>query len=417
MAAQRGLNKGRGLETLFPQKISREKPSGITTGQPVEKLTEQTSKQPAEKPAEQATKKPAEKLTEQKSGKPAEKPAGHGAELPEKETDRPTEKKATSAKAAGKVSGKSGQSKKPVSGSGTKTSSSAKASASGTKTPASGTKAAAAAGKAETDHEAEKQVRVSQIIPNQDQPRKDFDPESIKELAESIRQHGVIQPLLVQKKGRYYEIIAGERRWRAAREAGLKTVPVLLRNYSEQESAEISLIENIQRENLNAIEEAKAYKKLQDEYGLKQEELAGRVSKSRAAVANALRLLKLEPEVQQLLVEGKLTYGHARALLPLEDADQQKKAAASVAARELSVRETEKMVRKMLAPPEEAAPAPVSAKEAQARAVLQSLEDRLRTKTGTRVSISERRPGKGKIEIEYYSADDLERILELFGEV
>ena len=222
----------------------------------------------------------------------------------------------------------------------------------------------------------------------------------------------MIQPLLVQKKGKYYEIIAGERRWRAAREAGLKTVPVLIRESSEQESMEISLIENLQWEDLNPIEEAQAYRRLQEEFHLKQEEVAKRVSKSRAAVTNSLRLLKLEDDVQQMLIAGTITNGHARALLVLEDPEVQKTAAERAAAKQLSVRETEKMVRHLLKP---SVPKTRSAIDEQTAAVFRSLEDRLRGRTGTRVSILEKKPGKGTIEIEYYSAEDLERIIDLFG--
>lgn len=261
------------------------------------------------------------------------------------------------------------------------------------------------------DPETSVKVRLSQVVPNQDQPRKDFDEASIAELAESIKQYGVLQPLLVQKKGRYYEIIAGERRWRAAKMAKLKEVPVLIRKFSEQEAMEISLIENIQREDLNAIEEAEAYRKLLEEFHLTQEEVAERVSRSRTAVTNSLRLLKLEEPVRKMLIEGKLSMGHARALLALEIPEQQIRTAGQVSSRGMSVRETEKLVKKLLNPPA------VRTEEREDEQVLlayKALEENLQKKTGTRVSI--RRNGeKGKIEIEYYSLEDLERITDLIG--
>ena len=252
-------------------------------------------------------------------------------------------------------------------------------------------------------------VRITEVVPNREQPRKHFDEASLEELAGSIREHGIITPLLVQKKGRYYELIAGERRWRAAKLAGLKEVPVILRSFSEEQAAEIALIENIQRENLNAMEEAQAFKRLQDEFSLKQEDIAKRVSRSRSAITNSLRLLKLEEHVQNMVAEGRLSMGHARALLSLENPELQRITAEQVAENDLSVRDTEKMVRHMMSPKKTGKP---RTGNEQLEAVYHDLEEQLRKSIGTRVSILPIRGKKGKIEIEYYSDEDLERIID-----
>ena len=256
----------------------------------------------------------------------------------------------------------------------------------------------------------ELELKLSDIVPNSEQPRKDFDEDALTELAESIRQFGVLQPLLVQKKGKFYEIIAGERRWRAAKIAGLKKVPVIIKDFTDLETVEISLIENIQRENLNSIEEAYAYKRLIEEFRLKQDEVAERVSKSRAAVINSMRLLKLDERVQKMLVEDMITSGHARALLSLEDPELQYQTAQKVFDEKLSVRETEKLVKKILNPKKiQEKPA-----DEQMNAVYERMEERLKGIVGTKVAISRGKGNKGKIEIEYYSQEELERILELF---
>lgn len=256
----------------------------------------------------------------------------------------------------------------------------------------------------------ELELKLSDIVPNSEQPRKDFDEDALTELAESIRQFGVLQPLLVQKKGKFYEIIAGERRWRAAKIAGLKKVPVIIKDFTDLETVEISLIENIQRENLNSIEEAYAYKRLIEEFHLKQDEVAERVSKSRAAVTNSMRLLKLDERVQKMLVEDMITSGHARALLSLEDPELQYQTAQKVFDEKLSVRETEKLVKKILNPKK------IQEKpgDEQMNAVYERMEERLKGIVGTKVAISRGKGNKGKIEIEYYSQEELERILELF---
>ena len=256
----------------------------------------------------------------------------------------------------------------------------------------------------------ELELKLSDIVPNSEQPRKDFDEDTLTELAESIRQFGVLQPLLVQKKGKYYEIIAGERRWRAAKIAGLKKVPVILKDFTDLEAVEISLIENIQRENLNSIEEAYAYKRLIEEFHLKQDEVAERVSKSRAAVTNSMRLLKLDERVQKMLIEEMISSGHARALLSLEDPELQYQTAQKVFDEKLSVRETEKLVKSILNPKK----VQKKAVNEQMEAVYERMEEKLKEIVGTKVAISRGKGNKGKIEIEYYSQEELERILELF---
>ena len=257
-------------------------------------------------------------------------------------------------------------------------------------------------------------VKMTQIEPNRSQPRKQFDEDALLELSEYIKQFGVLQPLLVQKKGDYYEIIAGERRWRASKLAGLKEVPVIVKDFSEQETVEISLIENIQRENLNPIEEAAAYKRLMEEFHLKQDVIAERVSKSRTAVTNSMRLLKLDERVQQMLVDEMLTTGHARALLAIENKDEQHAAAVKVFDEKLNVRETEKLVKLLLNPAE---PKPEKEKNSAEDLVYEQLEEKIKGIIGSKVAIRRKNRDKGKIEIEYYSQEELERIVELLETV
>lgn len=251
-------------------------------------------------------------------------------------------------------------------------------------------------------------VKISQVEPSRDQPRKDFDEDALLELADSIRQFGILQPLLVQKKNDYYEIIAGERRWRAAKLAGIKEVPVLIKEYTNQEILEISLIENIQRENLNPIEEAIAFKRLLEEFHLKQDEVAERVSKSRTAVTNSMRLLKLNSKVQQMIIDDMITTGHARALLAIDDEEQQYVLANKIFDEKLSVRETEKLI-KALKNPKKA----VKSDKVEHTFIYDNLEEKMKTVMGTKVNVSPKSNGKGKIEIEYYSEDELERIFDL----
>lgn len=256
-------------------------------------------------------------------------------------------------------------------------------------------------------------VKISSVEPNLNQPRKQFDEDSLLELSESIKQYGILQPLLVSDKKDYYEIIAGERRWRAAKLAGLKEVPVIVKEYNEQELVEISLIENIQREDLNAVEEAMAYKRLIDEFHLKQDEIADRVGKSRTAVTNSMRLLKLDPKVQQMLIDEMITAGHARAILSVSDKEAQVNVAMKVFDEKLSVRETESLVKRILEPPKEKKIEKNTAEDA----IYESLEERMKGIMGTKVFINRKKNNKGKIEIEYYSKDELERIIDLFESI
>lgn len=253
-------------------------------------------------------------------------------------------------------------------------------------------------------------VKITKVEPNREQPRKNFDEDALQELADSIKQYGIVEPLIVQDRKTYYEIIAGERRWRAAKLAGLKEVPVIVRNYTEQEIVEISLIENIQREDLNPIEEAQAYKRLLTEFHLKQDEVAERVSKSRTAVTNSMRLLKLCDEVQQMIIDDMISTGHARALISIEDAEQQYTIAQKVFDEKLSVRDVEKLV-KNLNKPEKAKKEPMTDKALEA--VYQDLEEKLKQSLGTKVAITSKGAGAGKLEIEFYTHDDLEKLTEL----
>lgn len=256
-------------------------------------------------------------------------------------------------------------------------------------------------------------VKLSKVEPNREQPRKQFDEDSLLELAESIKQFGVLQPLLVLDKKEYYEIIAGERRWRAAKMAGIKDIPVIVKEYSEQEIVEISLIENIQRENLNPIEEAMAFKRLLEEFQLKQDEVAERVSKSRTAVTNSLRLLKLEQRVQEMLVEEMLTTGHARALLAITDPKEQVELATRIFDEKLSVRETEKLIKNILNPAKKEEKQEDPAQDA----IYGQLEEKMKGIVGTKVTINRKKNNKGRIEIEYYSQEELERIIEIFESI
>lgn len=268
--------------------------------------------------------------------------------------------------------------------------------------------------KEENTKGAETVVKITKVEPNRSQPRKNFDEDALQELADSIKQFGLLQPILVQDKGEYYEIIAGERRWRAAKLAGLKEVPVIIRNYSSQEIVEISLIENIQREDLNPIEEAQAYKRLLTEFNLKQDEVAERVSKSRTAVTNSMRLLKLCDGVQQMIIDDMLSTGHARALIPIEDPELQLQLAQRIFDEKLSVREVEKLVKSILKPAEEK---PKKEEIPQSLMyIFQNIENKLKDKLSRKVAISPKgKNGSGKIEIEFYSNDDLEKLIEILS--
>lgn len=259
--------------------------------------------------------------------------------------------------------------------------------------------------------EGEVMVNITKVEPNREQPRKNFDEDALEELAESIKQFGLLQPILVQDRKTYYEIIAGERRWRAAKKAGLKEVPVIIKNLTEQEIVEISLIENIQREDLNPIEEALAYKKLLTEFNLKQDEVADRVSKSRTAVTNSMRLLKLCDEVQQMIINDMISTGHARALIGIEDPEEQYAIAQRIFDEKLSVRDVEKLV-KNLGKPKLKKP---NNKDKSLEIIYRDIEENLKQKLSTKVAISSKGNGTGKIEIEFYSHEDLEKLIDLLS--
>ena len=253
-------------------------------------------------------------------------------------------------------------------------------------------------------------AKISEVEPNRNQPRKNFDEDALLELSESIKQFGIIQPLVVQKRKDYYEIIAGERRWRAAKMAGLKEVPVIIKDYTDQEIVEISLIENIQREDLNPIEEAQAFKRLLTEFHLKQDEVAEKVSKSRTAVTNSMRLLKLDERVQQMVIDDMLSTGHARALLTTDDKEQQYSLANKIFEEKMSVREVEHMMQALQKPKTEKK----RKEEVPNKFIYEDVEEKLKNILGTKVSVNHKKNNKGNIEIEYYSNEELERLLELF---
>ena len=254
-------------------------------------------------------------------------------------------------------------------------------------------------------------LRISDIEPNKAQPRKMFNEDRLNELAESIKQHGIVEPLIVVKKDDYYEIVAGERRFRAAMIAGLTEVPVVIKDYSTEQIVEIALIENIQREDLNPIEEAKAYKQLIDEFSLKQDEVADKVSKSRTAITNALRLLKLDERVQNMVIEECISSGHARTLLAIENKEEQYDIACMVFDLKLSVRETEKLIKKL-----NNKETPKKKIELDNKDIYADFEEKLKQSMGTKVSINRKSNTKGKIEIEYYSETELERIIGMMLE-
>ena len=254
----------------------------------------------------------------------------------------------------------------------------------------------------------EQMMKINMVEPNRDQPRRNFEEDALLELADSIKQYGVLQPLIVRKRNDYYEIIAGERRWRAAKMAGVKKVPVIIKEYNEQEILEIALIENIQRENLNPIEEAMAFKKLLEEFNLKQDEVAERVSKSRSAVTNSMRLLKLDQRVQQMIIDDMISTGHARALLAIDDPEQQYVLANRIFDEKLSVRETEKLIKEIKNPKKQK-----EKKIIENAFIYEDIEDKMKQVLGTKVHVASKGKGKGKIEIEYYSDKELERMFDM----
>ena len=256
-------------------------------------------------------------------------------------------------------------------------------------------------------------LRITQVEPNRNQPRRSFDDDKIDELAESIKEHGIIQPIIVVKNGEMYKIVAGERRWRAAKKLGLKEVPVVIRNYSEFEIAQIALIENLQRENLNPIEEAIGYQTLMSKYDMTQEDVSNKLGKSRSAVANSVRLLSLDEPIQQKLISGEITSGHARALLSISSPKIRLAVLESIIEKNLNVRQTESLAKQL----EKSKPRkkkPII--NEQVKAQLEELENRLSSHLGTKVTLSHNAK-KGKIEIEYYGNDDLERILGIITNI
>lgn len=255
-------------------------------------------------------------------------------------------------------------------------------------------------------------VDINKVEPNREQPRKNFDEDALLELSESIKQFGLLQPILVQDRDTYYEIIAGERRWRAAKLAGLKEIPVIIRKYSEQEIVEISLIENIQREDLNAIEEAQAYKRLMTEFNLKQDEIAERVSKSRTAVTNSMRLLKLCDEVQQMIINDMISTGHARAIISIENPEEQYNLAQKIFDEKLSVREVEKYIKNLNKPEK-----PKKKENKSLEIIYQEKEEVLKQALSTKVSVTGKGNGSGKIEIEFFSHDDFDRLMDMLTRV
>ena len=259
--------------------------------------------------------------------------------------------------------------------------------------------------------ESVRELKISEIVPNKNQPRKNFDKEALKTLSDSIREHGVITPIVVVKSGENYEIVAGERRWRASRQAGLKTIPAVVRTYSDIEVKEVALIENIQREDLNPIEEAVAYQALMDEFGLTQEEISEKIGKSRSKVANSLRLLALEPEFQKFVISGEISEGHARCVLSLKGAVLREFLINRIIEDGLSVREAEKLAKdlSMEKKPKKEKKQPDTV-AIEIERIRKNIEERL----GTKVSINHGRK-KGKIEIEYYGNEDLDRLLELLN--
>ncbi len=274
-------------------------------------------------------------------------------------------------------------------------------------------KAPAAESKAEAAKEIEgnvSMVKITKVEPNREQPRKTFEEEPLQQLADSIKKMGILEPILVIDKKDHYEIVAGERRWRAAKLAGLKEVPVIIRDLTYQQQVEIALIENLQREDLNPIEEALAYKRLIEEFNLKQEEVAERVSKSRTAITNFLRLLKLCDEVQNMIIAGELSTGQARAIITIEDQEQQLQIAKKIVKENLSVREVEKLIKTLGQPKKEKAS---KARNEELEHIYEEIAEKMKRALGTKVNIVSKENGAGKIEIEFFSNDDFDRVTDL----
>ncbi len=257
---------------------------------------------------------------------------------------------------------------------------------------------------AETDNSGICELRINELEPNSDQPRKKFDDEKLNQLSQSIKEHGIVQPIIVKYNDGVYKIVAGERRWRAARIAGLQTVPVLIKDLSSKEIMEIALIENIQREDLNPIEEAEAYEKLIADFKLTQEEISKTVGKSRSAIANSVRLLNLDKKIREMVIENYISSGHARALLAIDDVQRQLEISKEIISKNLNVRETEKLIKNINKTKE------IKTKSKDEQII--EIEDKLKSLFGTKVELQSNNK-KGKIMIEYYSNEELDRILDL----
>lgn len=268
-------------------------------------------------------------------------------------------------------------------------------------------------GESNTKTEKVVEMKINEIEPNINQPRKAFDNDKIMELADSIKEHGVLQPIIVTKKDNYYQIIAGERRWRASKVAGLKTIPAIVRDYDERKIREVALIENIQRENLNPIETARALKELMEEHNLTQEQLSKTLGKSRSAIANTVRILNLDNRVLDLVSEGKLSEGHARSLVAVESPQKQYKLALDIINLDLSVRDTEALVKEEKGEKKSSSKTKKTAKTKKLDANYKEVENRLKEALGTKVTLNPTTKSKGKIVIEYFSLDELDRILEM----
>ena len=420
MAARKG-GLGKGLDGLFPMYNTQETSAGETrtekpeTGNKTGKKA--ADKAPEKKSASKSGSKTGEKQQKQvKSEKPAtakaqaaaKQTAAKKAEKPSKAMEAAPKKAGKPAKAAEAAPKKAEKPAKAAEAAPKKAEKPAKAAEAAPKKPVTSPKQPETA--PEEPEGTPVMVRLSRIEPNPEQPRRQFDEEALKELSDSIKEFGVLQPLVVKRNGDRFEIIAGERRWRASRMAGLKEVPVIIKDLSPKEILEVSLVENLQREDLNAIEEAEAYDKLMTEFQMTQEQAAKRVSKSRTAVANAVRLLNLDPAVRNMVVENLLSAGHARALLALSDPEQQKKAAEMVVSEGLSVRETEKLVKNFGKPEKKKTS---TAEDPTLALIYHEMEENLKSALGTKVHVNRQGEKKGKIEIEYYSREELERIYDL----
>jgi parB-like partition proteins len=395
MAIKKGL--GKGIDSLFDQNISSaSKNSNQKKSDKANSKAKEKAKETAEETAEETTKETVKEKTNEATnittGQTTKKTS---EDATEKETDKTTDKNSSKTS----LSRKTAQKKTLTE--------SLNAEKKESKTRS------ATAGKKNSDKENIEtgviMLRIGEVEPNRDQPRKVFNEDKLHELADSITQHGIIEPLIVVKRDDYYEIVAGERRWRASMMAGLTEVPVVIKDYTKQQVVEVALIENLQREDLNPIEEAKAYQQLIEEYNLKQDEVADKVSKSRTTITNSIRLLKLDDTVQDMLVAECITSGHARALLALDDKSLQYEIANKILDEKLSVRETEKLIKQVKNGTY--GKKTVKKKVFDNQEIYTSYEEKMKQSVGSKVTINRKDNSKGKIEIEYYSNDELDRIV------